>query len=169
MVLPHQMRFVYVVTLLACGLWPVAPLSAQTLSYEPPGQPVVRDSGNDLAGDYVVGPRDVLTIASYGEPGLTGTFTVESDNTFTYPLIGRVQAGGRTLREVETELEHQLVDGGFYKDPQSMVSVEESEARVCSSSARCGAPGPTRCPAVYGSPKRSRWPDRRCHRRLARP
>ena len=41
--------------LVACGLWPVAPLSAQTLSYDPPGQPVVRNYG-DVVGDYVVGP-----------------------------------------------------------------------------------------------------------------
>ena len=143
MVLIPRMPFVYVVALLACGLGPVAPLSAQTPSYEPPGQPVVRDYGNDVAGDYVVGPRDVLAIASYGEPGLTGEFTVETDRTFTYPLIGRVDAGGMTLREVEAELERQLVDGGFYKDPQIMVSVEEYRSQ------RVFVVGEVRAPGAY--------------------
>ena len=143
MVLTPPSRPVYVLALLACCLWPVAPLSAQALSYEPPGQPVVRDYGTDVAGDYVVGPRDVLAITSYGEPRLTGTFTIETDRTFTYPLIGRVNADGMTLREVEAELKHQLVNGGFYKDPQLMVSVEEYRSQ------RIFVVGEVRTPGTY--------------------
>ena len=124
MVLTSRMRPVYILALLACGLWPVTPLSAQAPSYEPPGQPVVRVYGTDVAGGYVVGPRDVLAISSYGEPSLTGTFAVETDRSFTYPLIGRVQAGGMTLREVEAELRDRLVDRGFYKNPQITVILE---------------------------------------------
>ena len=44
--------------------------------------------------DYVVGPQDVLTITSYDQADLSGKFTLEADGTFTYPLIGRVKAGG---------------------------------------------------------------------------
>lgn len=138
------MRPVWVFTLLlVCALWPVAPLSAQTPSHEPPGQPVARDYGNDVAGDYVVGPRDVLTIASYDEPMLAGSFTIETDLTFTYPLVARVRAGGLTLREVEAELEHQLVDGGFYVNPQIMVSVEEYRSQ------RIFVGGEVRTPGAY--------------------
>src|SRR4051812_16600290 len=43
---------------------------------------------------YVVGAQDVLTIMSYDQSDLSGRFTVESDGTFTYPLIGRFKAGG---------------------------------------------------------------------------
>ena len=106
--------------MLACSAWAVSPASAQAPSYQPPGQPVIADYDS-----YVVGASDVLAIASHGEPSLTGRFTVETDQTFTYPLIGRVRAGGLTLREVETELRDQLTGGGFYKDPQIMVSVEQ--------------------------------------------
>ena len=48
--------------------------------------------------DYVVGPQDMLTITSYDQADLSGKFAVEADGTFTYPLIGRVRAGGLTLR-----------------------------------------------------------------------
>ena len=58
--------------------------------------------------DYVVGPHDVLSITSYDDATLTGKFAVDADRTFTYPLIGRVQAGGLTLREVEATLEAKL-------------------------------------------------------------
>ena len=74
---------------------------------------------------YVVGPHDVLIITSYDQPELTSKFTVEADGTFTYPLIGRVSVGGTTLRAVEALLEQALVAGGFFKDPQVTVAIEQ--------------------------------------------
>jgi polysaccharide biosynthesis/export protein len=74
--------------------------------------------------DYVVGPQDVLTITSYDQADLSGKFTVEADGTFTYPMIGRVKAGGTTLRQVEMRVKEQLKDLGFFKNPQITVSVD---------------------------------------------
>jgi polysaccharide export outer membrane protein len=74
---------------------------------------------------YVVGPQDVLLITSYDQPELTGKFTVETDGSFTYPLIGRVRAGGLTLRGVEELLKKDLVSKGFFKDPQVTVAIEQ--------------------------------------------
>lgn len=73
--------------------------------------------------DYVVGSQDVLTITVFGEPELSGKYTVEQDGTFTYPQIGRVKAGGLTLRALETELKKQLADG-YLRNPQVAVSIE---------------------------------------------
>ncbi len=83
----------------------------------------------DLASaqsDYLVGPHDALAIAVSGEPSLTGRFTVETDGTFTFPLIGRVRAGGLTLRALEAELRSQLTDGGFYTNPEILTLDGES-------------------------------------------
>jgi polysaccharide export outer membrane protein len=77
------------------------------------------------AASYVVGAHDVLIITSYDQPELTNKFTVETDGTFTYPLIGRVRVGGMTLRAVEALLEKELVSGGFFKDPQVTVAIEQ--------------------------------------------
>jgi polysaccharide export outer membrane protein len=74
--------------------------------------------------DYLVGPQDVLTITSYDQADLSGKFSVEADGTFTYPLIGRVKAGGITLRSLEQQLKARLVGEGFFKDPQITVAVE---------------------------------------------
>jgi polysaccharide export outer membrane protein len=74
--------------------------------------------------DYVVGPQDILTITSYDQADLSGKFSVEADGTFTYPLIGRFRAGGLTLRQVETGLKKQLVNEGYFRDPQITVAVE---------------------------------------------
>lgn len=73
--------------------------------------------------DYVIGALDVLTITSYDQPELSGRFAVEADGTFTYPLIGRLHAGGRTLREVEADLKQRLVDQGFFRHPQVTVAI----------------------------------------------
>lgn len=77
------------------------------------------------AANYLVGPQDVLTITSYDQPELTGQFTVETDGTFTYPMIGRLYVSGMTLRAVETELKQELVDQGFFMDPQVTVTIEQ--------------------------------------------
>jgi polysaccharide export outer membrane protein len=74
--------------------------------------------------DYVVGPQDVLTITSYDQADLSGKFAVEADGTFTYPLIGRLRAGGLSLRALETQLKKRLKDEGFFNDPQVTVAVE---------------------------------------------
>ncbi len=93
-------------------------LSAQQLPAVPPPSPA-------QAASYVVGPQDVLIITFYDQPELTGKFTVETDGTFTYPLIGRVRVGGITLRDVEALLRKELVGQGFFRDPQITVSVEQ--------------------------------------------
>ena len=74
--------------------------------------------------DYVVGPQDVLTITSYDQADLSGKFTLEADGSFTYPLIGRVKAGGLTLRALEDSLKKRLKEDGFFNNPQITVSVE---------------------------------------------
>lgn len=76
------------------------------------------------AADYVIGPQDVLTITSYDQADLSSKFTVEADGTFTYPYIGRVRAGGQTLRTLEAQLKKQLIDDGYFKNPQITVAVE---------------------------------------------
>src|SRR3954466_5734138 len=88
--------------------------SAQTAPQANPG----------LVTDYIVGPQDVLTITSYDQADLSGRFTLEADGTFTYPLIGRVKAGGLTLRALEASLRKRLIDEGFFKNPQVTVSVD---------------------------------------------
>src|SRR5688500_12285088 len=50
--------------------------------------------------DYIIGPQDVLMITVYDQEDLNGKFPVDSDGTFTFPLIGRVKGGGLTLREL---------------------------------------------------------------------
>lgn len=74
--------------------------------------------------DYVLGPQDVFSITVWGQGGGSDRFTVEADGTFTYPILGRLQAGGLTLRQLQDELTRRLLDG-YFKDPRVTVVVDE--------------------------------------------
>lgn len=119
MALPRQTQFGMVALVLAAS-W-VTPASAQTPAFTADSPAIVRD--------YVVGPQDVLNISSQDDPALSGKFTVEADLTFTFPLLGRVRAGGLTLREVESQLQAKLIEEGYFKDPQVRVSVEQYKSQ----------------------------------------
>lgn len=94
-------------------------LSAQTTTQpQPPGYT-----------DYVVGPQDVLTINSFDQADLSGRFAVDADGTFTFPLIGRVKAGGLTLRQIEAELKKRLKDDKYFVNPQLSVAVEQFKSQ----------------------------------------
>lgn len=78
--------------------------------------------------DYVIGPQDVLQISVFDQTDLGGKYTVEADGTFAFPLIGRVQAAGLTLRAVEAQLRRLLADG-YFKNPQLSVAIEQYRSR----------------------------------------
>ena len=68
------------------------------------------------AADYVIGAQDVLTIQVFDQADLGGKYTVEADGTFSFPLIGRVKAGGLTLRELRGRAEEEA-GGRLLQEP----------------------------------------------------
>jgi polysaccharide biosynthesis/export protein len=102
----------------------VAAAFAQESASGAPANGASRTGAPAVAASYVVGPLDVLVITSYDQADLTGKFTIETDGSFTYPLIGRVSIGGLTLRAVEQLIQKELVAGGYFKAPQVTVSVD---------------------------------------------
>ena len=91
--------------------------------------------------NYIVGPQDVLMIALFDQQDLSGKYTVEADGTFTFPLIGRVKAGGLTLRSVEETLRKEL-SNGFFKNPQITVTVEQYRSQRVFVVGEVRTPGP---------------------------
>jgi polysaccharide export outer membrane protein len=76
------------------------------------------------AVDCVVGPHDLLQIVVFDERDLTGRYEVGADGAFSFPWIGRVEAGGLSVRDVEGVLQRRLAQG-FLINPQVTVSVEQ--------------------------------------------
>jgi polysaccharide export outer membrane protein len=101
-------------------------------------------SGGALAAqtDYTIGPQDVLTITVYDQADLSGKYTVDPDGSLTFPLLGRVPAGGRTLRGLEEDLRKRLADG-YLRNPQVSVSIEQYKSQ------RIFVMGEVRSPGAY--------------------
>lgn len=97
--------------------------------------------GAQSAADYVIGPQDVLSIQVFDQPDLAGKFTVEADGTFSFPLIGRIKAGGLTLRAFEIELQRRLADG-YFRNPQVTVAVEQYRSQRVFVMGEVRQPGP---------------------------
>ena len=53
---------------------------------------------------------------------------METDGAFSFPLIGRVVAAGRTVEELEAALRTRLLDG-YFRDPRVTVAVAEYRSR----------------------------------------
>lgn len=98
-------------------------------------------SQTQSAGNYVIGPQDVLAINVFDQAGLGGKYSVEADGTFSFPLVGRVKAAGLTLREFEQELKKRLADG-FFKNPQVSVAVEQYRSQRVFVVGEVRQPGP---------------------------
>jgi polysaccharide export outer membrane protein len=57
---------------------------------------------------YLLGPEDALEISVWKEPELTKQLLVRPDGKITYPLIGEVQAAGRTVKQLQEEILRRL-------------------------------------------------------------
>ena len=79
--------------------------------------------------DDAIAPHDVLIVTVWNQAELSGKFTVGSDGTVTYPLVGTLRAGGLQLREFRQQLEARLADG-LIKSPQVVVTFERHRSPV---------------------------------------
>jgi polysaccharide export outer membrane protein len=102
-----------------------------------PEAPAFAQSG----ADYVIGPQDTLMVQVFDQPDLGGRYTVEADGTFTFPLVGRLKAGGLTLRAFEAELKTKLADG-YFRNPQVTVAIEQYRSQRVFVMGEVRQPGP---------------------------
>ncbi len=89
-----------------------APLFGQT-----PAEPKTASDGSA----YRVGPEDVLEISVWREDALKKEALVRPDGGLSFPLIGEVQAAGRTVAEIREEITKRL--DKFVPDPAVSVTV----------------------------------------------
>ena len=78
-----------------------------------------------------VQPGDSLRITVEGDESLSRVYGVDSAGAFRMPLIGLVQAGGRTTDEIAQEIARRLREGNFYRDPKVTVEIaQRAEPKV---------------------------------------
>ncbi len=72
---------------------------------------------------FEFGPGDVLEIRVWRQPEMDMQVKIAPDGTISVPILGSVQAAGRTHPELVAELEAGLSD--YYTDPQVSVNIGE--------------------------------------------
>jgi polysaccharide export outer membrane protein len=92
--------------------------------------------------NYRVGPQDVLLITVFDQPDQEKRYTVEADGSFTFPYIGRVHAGGLTLREVEDMITKGLKTGKYFRNPTVSAAVQDYRSQRVFVTGEVRTPGP---------------------------
>jgi polysaccharide export outer membrane protein len=88
-----------------------------------------------------LGAGDVLRVNVYDNADLSQEVTIEADGAFSYPLIGRVQAAGLTVRQLESLLAQRFADG-YLVSPQVGVTVTQHKSQQVYVMGAVGKPGP---------------------------
>jgi polysaccharide export outer membrane protein len=76
------------------------------------------------AGEYTIGPGDVLKITVWGHDDLSKDYPVTLDGRVPFPLIGSVQAAGLTTSELARRL-RDLLEKDYLVNPQVIVAVRD--------------------------------------------
>jgi polysaccharide export outer membrane protein len=80
--------------------------------------------GAVLAQEYTIGPRDVLSIAVWGQPDLSKDYAVDQSGRVPFPLVGPVKADGLTATQFAARLT-ELLEKDYLVNPQVIVTVKE--------------------------------------------
>ncbi len=91
--------------------------------------------------DYRIGPLDSLDVMVFQEPELsTKAIKVDASGLIALPLVGSVEARGKTASELSTELE-KLFGAKYLRDPQVTVTVATSVSQKVSVQGEVTEPG----------------------------
>ena len=86
-----------------------------------PGSP---NTPPNPAAEYKIGPSDLLEIAIFGQPELARTVRVDTRGRISLPLIGGVDAIGRTSQQLERLIADRLGEN-YLQSPQVSVFIKE--------------------------------------------
>jgi protein involved in polysaccharide export with SLBB domain len=90
-----------------------------------PISPPRQTSPTDIAAQYQLGPGDEVRITVFNQPDLSGEFAVDGAGLIALPLLGPVEGGDKTPRELEQLIAGELTRGGYLVDPRVAVQVSQ--------------------------------------------
>ncbi|MCU0790222.1 MAG: polysaccharide export protein [Nitratireductor sp.] len=76
-----------------------------------------------LTQPYTLDSGDRVRVTVFGETDLTNTYAVDKSGFIAFPLVGAVEARGRTPQELEAQLAAKLRQG-FLRNPDVSVEIE---------------------------------------------
>ena len=96
-------------------------------------------SPSAAVSDYIIGPGDVLFISVWKDQALTQSLQVRPDGKISFPLIGELAAGGRTVAQLQKDMEEKL--SRFIPEPTISVGVQDIRSMFIYVIGRVNAPG----------------------------
>jgi protein involved in polysaccharide export with SLBB domain len=72
---------------------------------------------------YRLASGDRVRVTVFRHVDLSGEFQLDGEGFFAMPLVGEIQGGGLNARQLETEIEKRLKDGGYLVNPQVGIEV----------------------------------------------
>ena len=64
-----------------------------------------------------------MRVTVFRHVDLSGEFQLDGAGAFAMPLVGEIQGGGMDARQLESEIETRLKDGGYLVNPQVGIEV----------------------------------------------
>jgi len=89
---------------------------------------------------YLVGPFDKLKVDVFGVDDLRREVQTDASGNFLFPLIGVVEAGGKTPAELAALIESKL-RGRFIRDPSVTINLDESLSQLVTVDGEVRKPG----------------------------
>lgn len=86
-------------------------------------QPLAPSANRPHDGSFIIGNDDVLAINVWKEPDLTRSTGVRSDGKISLPLVGEIQATGRTPLQLEQDIAAKLRN--YITKPEVTIMVEQ--------------------------------------------
>jgi polysaccharide export outer membrane protein len=80
-----------------------------------------------LESAYLIGASDLLEISVWGEQNLSRQVSVRTDGFISLPLVGDIEAAGKTPPQLKADLEARL--SKFVKDPRCAIIVLEPRSK----------------------------------------
>ncbi len=106
-----------------CGLAVALAGCAKPAVSPEPFDPATGVYGEGAAAVYLIGPDDKVQVSVWRNPELSVVVPVRPDGMISVPLIGDVQAGGKTPMDVGKAIEQKLTS--YIRDPHVAVIVTE--------------------------------------------
>lgn len=88
----------------------------------------------------LIGPLDTITVDVFGIEDLTRDVQVDASGRIAMPLIGTMDAGGKTAQELSVSIAAAL-RRAHVRDPDVTVNIKESVSQVVTVDGQVGAPG----------------------------
>jgi polysaccharide export outer membrane protein len=98
--------------------------------------------GDMVAGDRLalIGPLDTITVSVFGVPELSREMQVDASGRIAMPLIGTIDAGGKSAGELAQDIEGAL-KGRFIRDPDVTINITSSVSQVVTVDGQVVEPG----------------------------